>query len=459
MIRERGEDLRAGGNGCSTDGCIALLKCPGALIMASGVSHTESGYAWLLVIVASMLMGMGGGALISISTFLKPISTDFGWLRGQTSFAYMAGTIAMGIGGIVMGHLSDRFGTRPVVMLGLASLGCSLLLLGTQSALWQFYLYYCMLGGIGASTLDAPLLANVGRWFERNKGLALGVATAGRALGQGFVPFGAGLLIAALGWRSAYFTIGAICLAVMLPLALLVRNPPDCLQTKAASPDSSGAQNDKAFPIPPKLAVTWLACASIFCCTCMGTAMVHAVAIAQDAGLAAERAAGVILLIYVSGFFGRIAFGKLSDHSGGVPAYWLASLGQTVLIFWFTQMHSLAAFYAQAVIFGFFMSGVMTGLIICVRELTPTSIRGVSTGVVFMTAWIGMGIGGYQGGFFFDWSGTYAISYANAVVAGTINLIIVGSLFFYIRGRGHRPPTQGLPDLLAGRTDSRSKLA
>lgn len=139
--------------------------------MASSNFHTESRYAWFLVIVASMLMGMGGGALISISTFLKPISTDFGWLRGQTSFAYMAGTIAMGIGGIVMGHLSDRFGTRSVVIFGLASLGWSLLLLGTQSKLCQFYLYYCMPGGIGASTLDAPLLANVGRWFERNKGL------------------------------------------------------------------------------------------------------------------------------------------------------------------------------------------------------------------------------------------------------------------------------------------------
>jgi len=59
-------------------------------------------------------MGMGAGALISISTFLKPISTDFGWLRGETAFAYLAGAVAMGFGGIAMGYLSDRYSTRPV---------------------------------------------------------------------------------------------------------------------------------------------------------------------------------------------------------------------------------------------------------------------------------------------------------------------------------------------------------
>lgn len=393
----------------------------------------ESGYAWLLVVVSSVLMGMGAGALISISTFLKPIIAEFGWLRGETSFAYMAGAIAMGFGGMVMGHLSDRFSTRPVVICGLVCLGATLLLLSTMSDLWQYYLYYCILGGFGSAALDAPLIANVGHWFERNKGLALGLATAGRALGQGFVPFGAGLLIAAYGWRDAYFILGVISVVGMVPLALIVRSPPGLHEAKTASKQASIEEMRQAYPVPPSLAITWISIAGFFCCTCMGTAMVHAVAIAQDAGIDAEKAAGVILLIYVSGFFGRIAFGKLSDHVGGIPAYLSASFGQTVLIFWFTQMQSLTAFYTHAVIFGFFMSGVMTGLIICIRELTPAHMRGLATGVMFLVAWIGMGLGGYQGGLFFDLSGNYVISYANAALAGAINLIIVASLYFYVR--------------------------
>jgi len=399
----------------------------------AGEPRPESARAWLLVVVASVLMGTGAGALISISTFLKPISADFGWLRGETSFAYMAGAIAMGFGGVVMGYLSDRYSTRPVVVTGILCLGGALLLLSTQSSLWQFYLYYCILGGLGAAALDAPLLANVGTWFHRNMGLALGLASAGRALGQGLVPFTGGLLISAYGWRGAYLVLGIVCILGMLPLSLIIRNPAGWAEAKEASRRASAAELQSTYPISPNLIVAWLGSAAVFCCTCMGTAMVHAVAIAQDAGIAAKEAAAVILLIYVSGFFGRIAFGKLSDHIGGIRSYWLASFGQTVLIYWFTQMHHLIGFYVLAVAFGFFMAGVMTGLIVCVRELTPVHMRGMSTGIVFLTAWIGMGLGGYQAGYFFDLSGAYLISYGNAVAMGTVNLIIVGMLYVFVR--------------------------
>jgi len=395
----------------------------------------ESRYAWFLVVVASILMGMGAGALISISTFLKPISAEFGWLRGEISGAYMAGATAIGVGGIVMGYLSDRYSTRPVVIVGIVSVGGALLLLATQSSLWQLYFYYCILGGFGASALDSPLLANVGNWFDRNKGLALGLALAVRALGQGFIPFLGGLLIAAYGWRVAYTILGAVCILGILPFAVFIRNPPGLMEAKAASRRASASEQLTAYPVSPKIIVAWLGVAGLFCCTCMGTAMVHAVAIAQDAGIAAKEAAAVILLIYVSGFFGRIAFGKLSDHIGGIRSYWLASFVQTVLIYWFTQMHHVFEFYALAVIFGFFMSGVMTGLIVCVRELTPVHVRGISNGIVFLTAWIGMGIGGYQAGYFFDITGAYFISYGNAAAMGTVNLIIVGALYLFVRHR------------------------
>jgi MFS family permease len=163
----------------------------------------------------------------------------------------------------------------------------------------------------------------------------------------------------------------------------------------------------------------------------MGTPMVHSVALARDVGIDEKSAAGIILLIYLSGFFGRIFFGKIADHIGGIRAYFTASVIQTAFVFWFTQLDSLMSFYVLAVLFGFGMSGVMTCLIVSVREMTPVHMRGTSTGTIFLTAWIGMGVGGYQGGYFFDLSDAYVIPYANAAAAGLINLLIVGSLLFY----------------------------
>ncbi len=390
----------------------------------------ESRYAWMIVVVSSVLMGMGAGALVSISVFLKPLIAEFGWLRAETAFAYTAGAIAMGIGGIVMGYLSDRFSTRWVALAGMVFLGFSLLLIGNQRSLWQFYLLYCVMGGFGAAALDAPLLANVGTWFERNKGLALGVATAGRSLGQGLVPFVGGILVATYGWRHAYVVLGTVAFA-LVPLAWLVRSPPGLKEAKIAARATSPSEQSEAFPVKPIVAVAWLSVAAIFCCIAMGTPMVHVVALARDAGIDQKSAAGVILLIYVSGFFGRIFFGKMADHIGGIRAYLTASAIQTAFVFWFTQLDSLTGFYILAVLFGFGMSGVMTCLIVSVRELTPVYMRGISTGTIFLTGWIGMGLGGYQGGLFFDQSGTYIIPYANAAFAGIANLAIVGSLLFY----------------------------
>jgi MFS family permease len=376
-------------------------------------------------------MGMAAGAILSISVFLKPLVAEFGWLRAQTALGYTAGALAMGVGGIVMGYLSDRFSTRSVVLAGIAFLGLSLALLATQSSLAQFYLYYCLLGGLGAAALDVPLLANVGHWFERNKGLALGIATAGRGLGQGLVPFLAGLLIADYGWREAYFTLAALAVIVLLPLAWFVRSPPGLESAKSTARQASVEAQRKAFAIEPKTAVAWISAAAVFCCACMGTAMVHSVALARDAGIDEKSAAGIVLMIYVSGFFGRIAFGKFADIVGGPRAYLAASAIQTSLIFWFTQIESLASFYTLAILLGFGMNAVMTCLMVSVREMTPIHIRGVSTGIVLLFGWIGMGLGGYQGGYFFDLTGGYTASYANAAFAGIINMVIVGSLVYY----------------------------
>ena len=395
----------------------------------------ESRYAWTIVVISSVLMGMGAGALISISVFLKPVIAEFGWLRAQTAFAYTAGAIAMGIGGIVMGYLSDRYTTRRIALTGIVFLGVSLLLLGTQTSLWQFYLFYCLMGGFGVAALDAPLLANVGMWFERNKGLAIGVATAGRSLGQGLVPFLGGLLIAAHGWRNAYLILGVLSLVILAPLAWWVRSPPGLEDAKVAARAASASAQGDTFPIKPRVAVAWISVAAVFCCVCMGTPMVHSVALARDVGIDEKSAAGVILLIYVSGFFGRIFFGKIADHIGGIRAYLTASFIQTVFVFWFTQLDSLMSFYVLAVLFGFGMSGVMTCLIVSVREMTPVYMRGIATGTMFLAGWIGMGLGGYQGGYFFDLSGAYVIPYANAAGAGLVNLTIVASLLFYVTKR------------------------
>jgi MFS family permease len=127
----------------------------------------------------------------------------------------------------------------------------------------------------------------------------------------------------------------------------------------------------------------------------------HLVPLFQDRGFSPEDASSVAFLMLVVAIAGRISFGKLADVIGAVPAYLLASIWQTALVLFFIKFESLIGFYIYAVIFGFGYAGVMTGLLNSVRVLTPVSRRASALGIVLVYAWLGHGLGGYQGGFFF----------------------------------------------------------
>ena len=383
-------------------------------------------FGWAMVAMAPLFLGFAIGSLGTISVFLKPLVAEFNWLRGETAFAYLMGNLMAGVGGLVLGHLADRSSTRRIVLLGALVMGLAFLALARMTSLWQFYLFSTLSSGFGAAAFFSPLLANVGGWFNRNKGLALGIATAVQALGQGFVPYGASLLIEGMGWRGAFNVMGIFALAGLLPLALLIRNPP-----AAGELDPGGKQKPEVFPIPPRHSLSLLSMAAIFCCITMSTPLVHVVALASDRGLSLENSARVLLLIMIAGFFGRIFFGRLTDWIGGLRAYMTASLWQTAMVFWFTQVSTPGGFYLVAVLFGFGFAGVMTCLIICAQGSAPTARSGFATALVAMFGFLGMGLGGFQGGFFYDLTGDYTLSYANAVFAGIVNLALLSSLYIY----------------------------
>ena len=363
-------------------------------------SETEPLYSWIIVAASSIILAAAVGlSTNTITVFIKTLAAEFGWRRGSLSLIYSASVIGLALGGIVMGWMADRSTVRRIVLLGVAVLGGCLLLVAHANALWQFYALFFIAGFLGGGAIMVPLLANVGNWFKVNVGLALGFATAGQALGQGAVPYGAALLIGAAGWRDALTIMGVLALVVLVPLALLIRQPPVSVESTGSG---EPAEDDAlSVPLSPTVVLIWLSSAVIFCCICMSVPLMHLVPLAQDRGIALDDAASVLFVALFAAVFGRIAFGKLADLIGPLRAYWLASCWQTVLVFFFVQMDSLATLYPFAFVYGFGYAGVMTGIIVCVRVMTPLSRRATALGVVSLFAWIGHGVGGYQGGVFF----------------------------------------------------------
>ncbi len=400
----------------------------------TGRTDREPVYRWVIVLTAAAMLAIAMGQLVNgLSVFFIPLEQEFGWPRGSIALINSAGLVGLAIGSIVMGGIADRTNIRNVSLFGALVIGFSVLAASWIDTLWQFYVLFFLAGAFGGGSLFAPLIALVGNWFRAGAGLAIGIASAGQAVGQGGVPFGTAMLIEAFGWRGAFTALGIISLATLVPLALLTREPP------GRSGATAGDASDESTPLPTTVVVIWLSAAVLFCCTCMAVPLMHLVPLIQGQGISAPEAGSVLFVMLISAILGRVAFGKLADMIGAIPAYMTASLWQTVLVFVFTQIDSLDMFYAFAPIYGFGYAGVMTGLLITTRALTPASRRAGSTGIILAFGWLGHGLGGYQGGLFFDVTGAYTVSFANAALAGVINLIIVGSLFLTIRRQTAAP--------------------
>jgi MFS family permease len=386
------------------------------------------GYGWVIVGAVALLLAIAMGQLVNgLSVFFLPFEAEFGWARADIALINSIGLIGLAIGGVLMGSVADRAPIRLVALAGAIAVGGAVCLAAAADQLWQFYGIFLVAGIFGAG-LFTPLIALVGGWFPAGAGLAIGIASAGQAVGQGGVPFIAAFLIEAFGWRGAFLALGAFSLVAMIPLALLVREPP--------RPAAGGtAREEPPPPLPPLLVTAWLSAAVVLCCTCMAVPLMHLVPLIQGHHIAAPDASGVLLVMLVAAIFGRIAFGRLADMIGPIPAYLTASLWQTAAVFAFTGIEHLHHFYLFAPIYGFGYAGVMTALLVTARVLTPAKRRATLMGVVIGFAWLGHGLGGFQGGYFYDLTGHYTVSFANAALAGVLNLALVGALLLAVRRR------------------------
>jgi MFS family permease len=367
------------------------------------------------------------GTFISVSVFLKPLEADFGWSRGETSLAYSVGALLTGVGGILMGRLVDRISPRPLVLLGAVMVGASQLLLSRIGELWQLYLVYGLAAGmLGNGAIFAPVMANVGFWFERHKGLAIGLTMMGQSLGSAGVPYLARGLLERMDWREAYVVLGLLAWAVLIPAALLIRQAPGLAAAKAASRANAAAPG----PVSPALLTASLCAAIVFCCTCMSIPIVHVYPLAVERGFPTATAASLLALFMAASAFGRVGTGKVADHIGGLRTLWLASALQTAAIYGFVALTGLPALYAVAALFGLGYGGVLPSYAIVVREQIPAHRVGRSLGLVFFFGEIGMATGGWLGGALYDWSGAYRASFGAGALAGLVNLAIVAALMW-----------------------------
>ncbi|MFT5577405.1 MAG: MFS family permease [Paraglaciecola psychrophila] len=396
--------------------------------MSAKLGERDLSYGWVMVAVAFTLSALSFGALGAISVFLKPLSMEFGWSRGDTSLGYTAIAFSSALFGLLWGVVADRFGTRWFGVVAALIMALSLYMLSEQRSITDFYLYYFLFGAFGNAMVSTPLFANVGFWFRSRPGLAIGITAAGGAFGQGVIPYLAGLSIAEYGWRDTYLIMAVAYLLIALPIAFLIRESPWRERVR-----SEVVPEQRDFALSELEVVAWISLAVLFCCNCMAVPIVHLVPLLTDRGDSVESATSVLMVLMMAGVAGRILGGKLGDTLGALPTYMLMSLGQTIFVFWFPHVDNTALLYLLAAFFGFSYSGVMSSILVCTRMMVSARFAARAMSMTSFFGWGGMGLGGFFGGYFYDLSGDYQWSYTFASIAGVINLCLL--TLFYLRIR------------------------
>ena len=186
-------------------------------------------YGWWIVVgaVIAQFASMGASGQIG-GVFLRPMTDELWWTTTEYALGGSAAFVFGGVAGFVIGPIVDRRGPRPLMLLGTFCYAAALLGMSRQQELWQFILLSMLAGGAGVS-LVGPLVVNVtiSKWFVVRRGWAIALGSIGISLSGLITPVVMTQVVDSIGWRDAYVVLSLTILALLLPVALVMRRSPE----------------------------------------------------------------------------------------------------------------------------------------------------------------------------------------------------------------------------------------
>lgn len=388
---------------------------------------------WIVLAAAFTMHMVYAGGHFSFGVFLKPMAAEMDWSRGTAAFAYTLLWWVSAPATFVLGWLSDRTGPRKILVFGGIIFGLGIFLSSTVESLWEFYLYFGVLGGIGRAAARAPLLSAVFQSFTKRKGLAVGLTLSGTGIGTLIFPFLARYIMSVSSWRLAYVVMGLVIWGILIPVAFLISKPrPGEVEPGRAQGEQKGLDTDavgilgspdKEWTVAEVLKnrVFWIFLGTgLACCVSHSFPLAHIVAYASDRGLSEFTAASILGALGISASAGRLIWGATSDRIGGRKTVICCIALQTSMMFLVAFANDLWSFYLFAVAFGLFYGGVLPLYAVVSRELFGMRRFGAVYGMHSFVTSIGMGLGGVIGGYIFDYSGDYFFSFMTSTALGLI---------------------------------------
>jgi MFS family permease len=377
----------------------------------------ESRRGWVVVGAGFFSMSLVFGVAYSFGAFFAPMAAEFHAGSGATSIFFSITAFLWFTLGAASGPAADRFGSRLVLAVGGVVMGAGLVLTSFVHQLWHGYLTYGIGVGVGTACGYVPMVAVVGSWFDRRRGLALGIAISGIGVGTLAGAPAATALIGIYGWRQTYLIFGIVSFLVLAVCGFLADRP---APSGAARPDLGRALRSREF-VTLYLSVL-LTGFGLF------TFFVHLVPFAESKGIDARSAASLLAVVGVFSTLSRLGLGPIADRFGRLRTLQLSVLAMAVsYLIWLWEPG-----YAGLAVFAAIMGAAYGGWVAIspsvLADFFGTEGLGGTTGALYTGAGIGALFGPPLAGFVVDATGSYRPAIVGSIVLEVAALAVILTL-------------------------------
>jgi len=401
---------------------------------------------WWIVFasVLGLIVGAGSINVFAIGVFMKPISDDLGLGRGVISSAAGMTSIISAIASPFFGKMIDKWGIRPVFLPSIALFAVAVAALSfLQASPAYLYLLFAIVGLTSVGQTPAAYSKAISAWFDKDRGLALGIALAGVGLGTALVPQLSQFLIGSFGWRGAYIGLGiAILLLAFVPCAVFIREPASSGEAKAEVQPQRAASG---LTLSEAMTESWrywaLTIAFFLGAASINGVLTHVVPLLTDRGLPVAVAVGALSFSGVAIIVGRIFSGYCLDKIFGpyvAIAFFLCPLAGIGLLY--SGMAGSVPLIGT-ILCGFGIGAEFDMMAFFVSRYFGMKSFGALYGLMFGISQIGNAVGSNIMG----WSFQILHSYAPAFVVFVAALAVTCLLFLPLGPYPFRPATQIKP--------------
>jgi MFS family permease len=394
------------------------------------VRVTRFHYAWVVVAVTFLALLVTSSVRAAPGVLITPLEREFGWDRTAVSAAIAISILTFGLGGPISGTLVNRFGPRKVILFGCLAIAAGLGALLTLRDIWQLFLFWGVVVGIGTGAVGNVLGATIAhRWFRTHRGLVIGGFGAATSTGQLlFIPAMAALTENE-GWRAAIALLIGACLVVLVPVAIFMRDRPEDMGARAFGEqlvvsDADRAADQRSTPLRTALRTTdfWLLAGSFFICgyTSNGLIGTHLIPHAIEHGFTTITAASAVGVMGAMNIVGTLGSGWLSDRYDNrklLAAYYgfrAISLSVLPLVF------DTQGLYIFAVVYGLDWIATVPPTANLVASIFGRASLGTIYGWVFFSHMVGAAIAAFLGGYAHTILGDYHLMFISAALFGVV---------------------------------------